>query len=239
MGFGLTAAVCRVALLAVAAPAFWSPAEADDFRLLRVDGVAVKWDTPRFGRGATVSYGFAARRETFSDAINCRAVVPMGGLASAWHGEPERLDAVARAALAMWSRAADLRFREAAPGETPDILIGAQDEPEGVAFANVWHGPGESGVAPLARATVCLNPEVAWTTEDGPAPPGVYDLATVLAHEVGHALGLDHPGPRGALMAYSNQGAIDALMPGDVEGAVLLYGPPAAARLAATANPTK
>ena len=33
------------------------------------------------------------------------------------------------------------------------------------------------------------------------------------------------PGPRGALMAYSNQGALDALMPGDVAGAVLLYGP--------------
>ncbi len=69
----------------------------------------------------------------------------MATLAAAWQGDPARLEAVAAAAFGMWSRAANLRFRAAAPGETPDILIGAQGEPEGIAFANVWHGPGEGG----------------------------------------------------------------------------------------------
>lgn len=225
LGLLPTAAVRRVlsfaVVLALAVPL---PAAAGNFRLLRVDGVEVKWDSPDLGRGASVTWGFATAPASFPDADNCRAMAPMDRLSAAWQGDPSRLAAVARAAFAMWSRAADLHFREATPDERPDILVGAQADPEGIAFANVWHGPGENGVAPLTRATVCFNPEVAWTTADGPAPADVYDLATVLAHEVGHAIGLDHPGPRGALMAYSNQGPLDALMPGDIAGAVLLYG---------------
>jgi hypothetical protein len=50
----------------------------------------------------------------------------------------------------------------------------------------------------------------------------------VLAHEIGHTIGLDHPGATGALMGYRNQGNIDWLMPGDIAGAVALYGPPRA-----------
>ena len=233
----MSAAASRALMLAVAATlAYPAAAVAGSFRLLRVDGVEVKWDSPQRGRGASVTYGFATKVETFPDASNCRSVAPMDRLSSAWKGGPERLDAVAQAAFGMWSRAADLRFREAVPGERPDILIGAQGEPEGVAFADVWHGPGANGMAPLVRASVCFNPEVAWTTDDGPVPANVYDLATVLAHEVGHAIGLDHPGPRGALMAYSNQGAFDALMPGDVAGAVLLYGPAKSPRRAVRAR---
>ena len=40
----------------------------------------------------------------------------------------------------MWSREATCGFRPAAPGEAPDILIGAQGAPQRIAFANVWHG---------------------------------------------------------------------------------------------------
>jgi hypothetical protein len=226
LAFRLLAAARRASLLvAVATLALPSLASAGGFRLLEIDGLEVKWDSPDLGRGASVTYGFATHPESFPDAINCRALAPMHTLARVWKGDPDRLDALARAAFAMWSRAADLHFREAADDEIPDILIGVQAEPDGIAFANIWHGAGANGVAPLTRASVCLNPEVAWTTDDGPTPPDVYDLATVLAHEVGHAIGLDHPGPRGALMGYSNQGPLDALMPGDVEGAVLLHGP--------------
>ena len=185
----------------------------------------LKWGSPAFGSGAVVSYGFAVRDEAFADAINCRRLAPMAALAPAWAGDPARLDRLAAAAFAMWSREADVAFRRAGPGEVPDILIGAQGVPERVAFANVWHGEAAAGVAPLARATICFNPELAWMSGFGPVPPGRLDLETVLAHEIGHAIGLDHPGATGALMGYSNQGSIDHLMPGDIAGAVALYGP--------------
>ena len=77
---------------------------------------------------------------------------------------------------------------------------------------------------PLTRATICFNPELSWSTSDGAAAPGSLDLGTVLAHEIGHAIGLDHPGATGALMGYSHQGNIDNLMPGDIAGARALYG---------------
>ena len=79
------------------------------------------------------------------------------------------------------------------------------------------------GAAPLTTATICLNPAV---STDGGGVPGALDLRTVLAHEIGHAIGLDHPGPTGTLMGYRDQGDIDGLMYGDIAGVQRLYGPP-------------
>lgn len=201
-------------------------AGAVDFRLLHLDGVDVKWGVPALGEGADVSYGFVTERQHFDDAINCGALAPMAEMAPVWGNEPTRLDRIAAAAFAMWSRAADLTFRPALADETPDILIGVQAEPQGTAFANVWHGPGAEGIAALTRATICFNPDEVWSADGGAGEGDAagYDLGTVLAHEIGHAIGLDHPGARGALMGYSNQGDIDALMAGDIAGARLLYG---------------
>ena len=197
------------------------------FRLLEIDAVNVKWGAAARGAGAEVSYGFAERAQAFPDAINCGRLAPMAVLAEVWQGDPARLAAVAARAFAMWSREADLRFRRAAPGESPDILIGVQGEPERIAFANVWHGPARAGgVAPLTAATICFNPEQAVERRRRAAGAGRLDLGTVLAHEIGHAIGLDHPGPTGALMGFANQGSIERLMPGDVAGARALYGAP-------------
>jgi hypothetical protein len=202
------------------------PAGAADFRLLEIDGVLVKWGAPEAGTGAEVSYGFALRPVSFPDARNCGELAPIGALAAAWGGDPARRDRIAADAFAMWSRAADVRFRPVGAGERPDILIGAQAKPQHIAFANVWHdGAGaRNGVAPLTRAIICFNPRQAWVMGEA---PGAVDLRTALAHEIGHAIGLDHPGASGALMGYDVQGRLDALLPGDVAGAVALYGPPA------------
>jgi hypothetical protein len=199
-------------------------AGADGYRLLELDGLRVKWGAPEPGAGAEVSYGFAVAEAAFPDAINCRALAPMADLA-VWGDDPGRLAEVAAGAFAMWSREADVRFRPAAAGEAPDILIGAEGEPHRIAFANVWRGPGRGGIAPLSRAVICLNPLVAWSGGPGSGAAGGLDLRTVLAHEIGHAIGLDHPGAEGALMGFSNQGDFERLMPGDIAGAVALYGP--------------
>jgi hypothetical protein len=219
----LTARLARLCLLVLALAAA-APAGATGFRLLRLDGAVLKWGEPRMGTGATVTWGFATGDAAFPDAINCKRLAPMSTLVPVWGGNPRRLAKIADGAFAMWSRVADVSFRPAAPGETPDILIGAEGVPYRVAFANVWHGTPKGGIAPLTRATICFNPEQAWSASPGPAPAGTLDLETVLAHEIGHTIGLDHPSAKGSLMGYSNQGSVDHLMPGDIAGAVALYG---------------
>lgn len=212
----------------VASTAGGAAMTAGKYRLLRLDGVELKWDAPVAGTPARVSYGFATERMAFPDAINCRDLAPLDHASPFWGGESRRLPQVVAKAFAMWSRAAGIDFHPADAGETPDILIGAEGTPSRIAFTNVWHADPapRATMASLDRATICLNPKAAW---GGDGPEGL-DLATVLAHEIGHAIGLDHPGATGALMGYSNQGGLAGLMPGDVAGAVALYGPAGASR---------
>lgn len=200
---------------------------AGDYRLLRLDGVRLKWDAPVPGTPARVSYGFVTERAAFPDAINCRDLAPLDQTSPVWGEGAARLREIVAQAFAMWSRVAAIVFRPAATGETPDILIGAEGTPSKIAFTNVWHtypAPA-AAMASLDRATICLNPKAGW---GAPGPDGL-DVRTVLAHEIGHAIGLDHPGATGALMGYSNQGGLAGLMPGDIAGAVALYGPAARA----------
>jgi hypothetical protein len=150
--------------------------------------------------------------------------VPLDAAPSLQSLAPATIEAIAARAFGLWSDAAGIAFRRAAPGTRPDILIGAQAEPRRIAFANVWWDAdaARGGVAPLSGATICLNPEQRWSAAR-PAPQGSIDLLYALAHEIGHAIGLDHPGPGGALMGYRNAG-VDRLMPGDIAGARALYG---------------
>jgi hypothetical protein len=207
-------------MLVLCAPA----ALGQDFRLLAIDGHRMKWGAPELGTGADVTYGFATRDQSFPGAVNCGEIAPMHLLSAAWRDDPRRLDIVAAEAFAMWSDAADIRFRPAAADDVPDILIGVQAIPRRIAFANVWFDTdaAENGVSPLTRATICFNPALGWGLGDEAPDRATYDFGKVLAHEIGHAIGLDHPGPTGSLMGY--RGDIDALMPGDIAGVTALYG---------------
>ena len=53
----------------------------------------------------------------------------------------------------------------------------------------------------------------------------VYDLRYTLMHEIGHAIGLDHPGSSGSIMGYRYDERVRQLQASDISAAQRLYGP--------------
>ncbi len=204
------------------------PLPADDggngYRLLELDGYKVKWGEHTLGVGANVSYAFADETLRFDDARNCRELAPMEALS----GPDLPFEALVRetaAAFRVWERAADISFRQVADVRDADIVIGAQGQPRMRALANVSYAPEEiKGVRVIEQSLVCLNPDYKWKVGfDG--DKDVYDIRYTLIHEIGHAIGLDHPGPSGQMMGFRYTEAFAELQPGDLRGVQRLYGP--------------
>jgi hypothetical protein len=197
----------------------------DGYLLLELDGYKVKWGAQHLGVGATISYAFADESLYFENAHNCRELVDIDGLLGPDISR-EILVRETAAAFRVWERAAALSFREVDDVRDADIILGAQGQPRGQAFANVSYSNesgAEEGVRTIEQSLVCLNPEHKWKVGfDG--DENVNDIRYTLIHEIGHAIGLDHPGPSGQVMAFRYTEAYNDLQPGDLRGVRLLYG---------------
>ncbi len=209
----------------VSPPAFSKTLKA--YRHIFLDGSRVKWGSPQPGTGAVVTYATLQESVRFPTARNCRAMAPMAGLLAANHVDAATFQSELRIAFGLWSAAANIRFEPAASYESADILIGAQAVPHGRAFTNVEFDERESaagGFAPLTRSLICLSPAERWKTGfDGNLQ--VYDLRYTLLHEIGHAIGLDHPAIASQLMDFRYNEKFRTPQRGDVLGVVALYGP--------------
>lgn len=194
------------------------------YRLLELDGHRVKWGDGRMGTSARISYAFSREDLRFNGEPNCSDLAPIDQLV----GETlsiETLKQEAAAAFRVWEHAAGLSFHEVREARDADIILGAQGQPVGRAFANVSYTPdSQDGVRAIKRAVVCLNPDRQWKVGfDG--NEDVYDIRYTLVHEIGHAIGLDHPGPAGQVMGFHYTEDFDGLQAGDLRGVQLLYGP--------------
>jgi hypothetical protein len=194
------------------------------YRHLVLDGHALKWGAPVFGTGATVTYALVDREVRFPGARNCSSMAPIEGLLARNAIGASSFSRELAEALRVWEGAADIAFAPADPA-TADILIGVQVRPIGYAFTNVEYDKTEIGQGPrsIERSMVCFNPTRAWKVGfDGDLD--VYDIRYTLIHEIGHAIGLDHPAIAGQLMAYKYGEKFRALQAGDIRGVEALYG---------------
>jgi hypothetical protein len=196
--------------------------ETPTFKILKLDGNAVQW------RGMVakkkVTYAVVEQDITFERARNCRRMTRLDSLMSASKIAPDTAHTEIAAAFAMWEAVANISFHEAEDPAKADILIGAQLDPVGWAFADVFYdASSREPVKPISRSLICLNPERGWKVGfDGDLQR--YDIRYTLAHEIGHAIGLDHPAGAGQIMGYRYEEAFRDLQSGDIAGAVQLYG---------------
>lgn len=200
------------------------PDVTESFKVLRLEGNAVRWRKPPNVGDLVITYRVLVSSEAFPGARNCRKMTALEDVITASAVADAALREEIAAAFAMWEEVAGLSFREAGEGEAADILMGAQAEPEGWAFADVFYDAASpERVKPISQALICLNPARQWKIGfDGDLK--TYDLRYTIAHEIGHAIGLDHPASAGQIMGYRYEERFRALQPGDVKGAVTLYG---------------
>lgn len=203
------------------------PASEVSFRLLELDGRTVRWSAPARGLPATITYAFLTEAKEFPGARNCDSMLPPEAALRRSRIATSDFRAEARAAFALWEEAANITFKEVPVAEA-GILIGADAKDRGRAFTNVALKAGTDRSTDLAmgeigQSLICLNPNQPWKIGfDGNLD--VYDLRFTMAHEIGHAIGLDHPGPEGQLMSFRYREDGRALTAGDVAGAHALYG---------------
>ena len=199
------------------------------FRLLDLENQSVKWQSPNWGSSAAITFAFATETTVTKGARNCGTLLPPQTAYAPSHISDRQFHREVAAAFRMWEAAANIRFRESTDPKTANIVIGAQGKPVGRAFTNLELKPAGAGDRKvIARSMICLNPRQPWKIGfDGNLD--VYDLRYTIAHEIGHAIGLDHPSAAGQLMSYRYDEKQTGLQIGDMKGAALLYGTPAGA----------
>lgn len=200
-----------------------------EFRLLVLGGHTVRWSVPAAGLPATITYAFLTEPANFPGARNCDAMLTPEAALKRSRIPLDDFRREVRAAFSQWEQAANVVFKEVSSAHDAGILIGADAKSRGRAFTNVALHQGhvraeiKNGSDTIRQSLICLNPDQPWKIGfDGNLD--VYDLRFTMTHEIGHAIGLDHPSPEGQLMSFRYAEKSRVLQPGDVAGAVALYG---------------
>ena len=207
--------------LAVIFPARAANAQDDEAYLrLQIGGRALAWPQPARG-SLKLTWSLISSATSTTGVTNCGQMVPVSSNGM----EETHVLREAAGAFAYWQSVAAVDFEFTEDVGKADVLIGAQETPQGIAFADVVHRPaGNLLEGEITRGLICLNASARWKTGfDGDLKS--YNMRYVLAHEIGHVLGLDHPSASGQLMSWRYDERTRDLQRGDIRGMVSLYGP--------------
>lgn len=150
----------------------------------------------------------------------------------------EQVRTAVRAALDLWQAVSMLRFSETASASGADLTIRFGTGDHGCGHPFTEGADGKDNVLahafppPPAGGTYAGQTHIddadTWSVSATPKF-GAKDLVTVVAHEVGHALGLSHSNVKTALMFPDYAGPHRHLDQDDIDAITALYGPKASA----------
>lgn len=176
-----------------------------------------KWGPPALGTGATVTWSLIPTG-TSCDSGPCTAFAD--AMPAGWQ-------TAVTTAFSMWSSVADLTFVQVpddgnpfnAPTSSGDIRIGLEvfDGPGGV-LAHGFYPPNNG-----ATAAGDIHFDIAELWKIGFGGAG-FDIIQVLAHELGHALGLGHSNVANSLMNPFYSEAFLGPQADDIAGMQFIYG---------------
>lgn len=191
------------------------------FRLLNLDGIAVKW-SGEARKPVKLTYAIVTEAMIFPSSRNCSGLSPLSHLLQSSSVSRSTFERELKAAFEKWEVVAPISFEQTSDIKSAKILIGAQTRPMGRAYTDVAYKRETTKMGRIDRSLICLNPRQPWKVGfDGNV--GVYDLRYTLAHEIGHAIGLDHPSASGQLMSFRYDERFEGLQAGDIAGVKSLY----------------
>lgn len=181
-----------------------------------------KWGPPAMGTGATVTWSLMPTGTSCSGEC-------AGSITSFADAMPVGWESAVASAFSMWSSVANLTFVQVAddgaafntPTGSGDIRIGlhAFDGPGGT----LAHGYFPPVNGDTAAGDIHFDIAELWKIGFGGAG---FDIVQVLAHEIGHALGLGHSGVPSSLMNPFYTEAFLGPQADDIAGMQFIYGRP-------------
>lgn len=218
----LATALCCIAISTAAI------AEDHSFRLLKLEGHQVRWVMPPRGP-LVLTYKVVNKTIQIPGSKTCGpALTSFDELASNSNLTVDAIKAEVSEAARMWESATNVKFVET-DSDDAQVLVGAQTDPTGWAFADVFFDPKAPGeFKPITKGLICFNPKQPWKVGFG-GNQKAYDLRFTFTHEIGHVLGLDHPimDSPNQIMGFKYHERFRSPQAGDMLGASKLYGKPA------------
>ena len=181
-----------------------------------------KWGSPTMGTGATITWSY------MNSGTSCAAEGAGCTISSLASFMPVGFGTQIEAAFEAWAAVANLTFVFVAAdngvafnaaGTNADIRIGGHAF-DG-ALGTLAHGFYPPNNGDTAAGDIHFDTAEIWSlTQAGSG----FDIFTVMAHELGHALGLDHTNVAGSLMNPFYSESIVGPQADDIAGMQFIYG---------------
>lgn len=202
-----------------------------EFRLIQLPGnfFHVKWGAPEMGTPATVTYSIVREKVDFPRGYNCPTIYPIYPLLAKANIDMQELEFLLKRSFLKWTESSNLQIRYTRNQHNADILIGlSRGKTTNNAQAGIqvdFNSTNEAqNIYSLKKGAICFNESHSWKLGTG-GNEEAWNIGSVLLHEIGHLLGLNHVPEENHVMNAAYIEDRTELTFGDQLGVQSIYGP--------------